>query len=256
MNAGVLIAILVTALLVGFAAVSATAADTSGMLYFEPSEVDADPGDTVEVDVMFRTGGGYENEGAGTIEFTVEYDSSVLTATDIEPGPYLEGEGDDSGDEPIIDASTAIDEDDGSAWINQTRTIEDAGVIGDQSAATVTFEIADDAEPTDATLSLTDRTVVLVSGDPDDPGHLQSTWDREGTIAIDGGSADGADADAGDPDGVTLADDAAVGSDEDSSDRHTADEDDPIPGFGLSVALAGLSIVLGGGTLLASARRS
>lgn len=268
---GLLVACLFTALLGGLAIVAistpTSAGDNVALFYFEPREVEADPGETITVDVVMQTHGGYSGEGIGHVELGVDYDPDVMSVTEIERGPYLEGDTDDDAE---IETETTIDETNGTAAISQHREPAGDGATGTESVARITLEVADDAPPTDATLTIVGSRTTLVTE------VQQSTMVREGTVVVDGGGAgdgdenggegpadsdDSGDGDGG-PDGVILADDQGTQNDSsDSSETGAENEtvdpnteatgegaedstDDSIAGFGVLVAIGGIVLAL------------
>lgn len=235
------IAAVVGALLLGGFAPAASAGDTAALFYLEPSAVEADAGETVTVDVVLESNGGYGDAGVESASFTVEYDPAVVTVIGIEPGPFLEGESGSS-----IETERTIDEANGSASATLHRVPAGDGSVGAAAVATVTLEVAADAQPTTATLGLSGTETVLVTD------HPQPTIDRDGTVLVEGGGSDeGApegDSTADEPEGVTFADGAAGEGDgaEDGGDGNGAGEategDDSIPGFGVSTAVVALAL--------------
>lgn len=224
---------------VGAAPAPASAGDNPAMFYFEPGEVEADAGETVAVDVLVRTSGGYEGDGVTRSAVSVAYDPDVLTAVEVERGPFLEGD-----DGATVEATTEHNGSVGVATIEQERDAGD-GVIGTGPIATVTFEVAADARPTNASLTMTDVEAVLAND------HNQQTMTREGTVLVEGGVE--SDGESGAGDGVILADDAGADAAGDADGDDSTDE--AIPGFGPLASLVAIGAVLLGGHRRASRRR-
>ncbi|GAB3035051.1 cohesin domain-containing protein [Natronobiforma cellulositropha] len=214
---------LVVLLLFGtaFASVPVTAGDNVALFYVEPDEVDADPGETVTLEVVMSTHGGWSGEGVGDAALAVETDSDALIPVAIDPGPFLAGDGSD------LEVRTNVDEENASAWISQKRVPAGDGATGTEPVATVTLAVAADAEPTSATVSIVGSQATLVSE------IRQATMTREATVHVDGGEPDDA-SDDGSPEGVTLAED----------EPPTGDDADAIPGFGHALAVGVLALVL------------
>lgn len=235
---------------VGGLAPPASAGDTAALFSLEPSEVDADAGETVAVDVVLQSNGGYADAGVESASFTLEYDPAVVSVTAVDAGPFL-AEGSASAD---LDRS--IDEEAGTATVTLDRTPAGEGATGVAGIATVSLEIVDDAPATATALSLSDTETVLVSE------HPQPTIDRDATVLV--GGADEADAigrnsTADEPSNVTFANDSPAdagdesnGTDEAAGEPNETDEaagetasgGDSIPGFAAPVALVGVALAL------------
>ncbi|MCU4974477.1 cohesin domain-containing protein [Halobacteria archaeon AArc-m2/3/4] len=236
----VIVCLTVGLLLTGAIAPAASAGDTVALFSFDPDEIEADPGDTVSVDIVLSAHEGYGGAGVNEVSFGVEYDPDVLTVTDIERAHWLEGETAEAkteSDETTIDVTTDIDDESGLASITQVRESEsdgddDAGSAGTGPIATVTFEVSEDAQPTTAELTIVNSEVELTSD------YQQGTMVRDGEILVDGGGDSEMEVETDDdPDGITLADDG----ENDSSDTDNANDDsgvdEAIPGFGALVAI-------------------
>ena len=257
MALGILLVLLVgVAALAGGLATGGLAADTPGLLDFEPDETAADPGETVSVNVTLSAMAGYGDEGVRSFEYAVAYDPELLTATDVEPGPWMYQE----TDTDVVHEVT-IDEEAGRVTVEQTRDPPAGGVsdTGETPTATISFEVADDAPPADAVLQFESASAEILEW------GLPVLTTREAVIAIDGGGEryaplgdDGSrDADEGDDPGVTLADDVEAedatdeegsasrdGTDEPTPTESTGVNDEDIPGFGvLATVLAIVALV-------------
>ncbi|WP_436343581.1 cohesin domain-containing protein [Natronorubrum sp. FCH18a] len=173
------LAVLLACALVGalFAPAVVTAGDNATTFQFDPLEVDAEAGETVTLDLVVSTHGGYGGEGADELSIDLEYDSDAVTVTEVEHGPMLAA-GNDSDAE--VDGSVNIDDERGTVTIEQVREPSGDGAVGTDTAATITLEIADDA-PSTTTLEITDAEAILVTG------HPQASLERDATIAVDGG---------------------------------------------------------------------
>uniref|UniRef100_A0A8A2VLD5 Cohesin domain-containing protein n=2 Tax=Haloterrigena alkaliphila TaxID=2816475 RepID=A0A8A2VLD5_9EURY len=213
------------------------------MFYFEPKEVDVESGETVTIDLVASSHGAY-GDGVGELSATIAYDPDVFTVTDVEHGPMLAA---DDGD-AAVDGAVEIDDDAGTVTIEQKRTPAGDGATATETAATITLEVAADAEPTTETLEVRDAEMRLVSD------AQQSTIEHDGTVHVDGGGESGGDGDDG-PDGVTLAnegesDDGAESGDETESNEATDDasgedsSDDSVPGFTVPSVLVGIGALL------------
>ncbi|MFC4987438.1 cohesin domain-containing protein [Saliphagus infecundisoli] len=224
--AGAVLAVVVAAALV-LASGGALAGDNVALFAFEPTEIEADPGEEVTVEIVMTSHGGYGGEGVGTVAFALDYDPDVLSVTDLEAGPWLEGD----GVEVAVDRE--VDEERGEVRLNQSREPAGEGVTGTAPIATATLEVREDAEATNATLTVTGSSVELVDGNP------QSTMVRDAVVVVDGGEpTDGGDGEDADPEGVTLADgDASSGEEADGEDDDAADATGETGGDEPSLAL-------------------
>ncbi|SDK17886.1 PGF-CTERM sorting domain-containing protein [Natronorubrum texcoconense] len=222
------LAVIVACALVGvlLAPVVVTAGDNATTFQFDPHELEAEPGETVTLDLVASTHGGYGGEGIDQLSMDLAYDSDALTVTDVEHGPMLAAEnggadangsangdvtnGDDAtdgGGSATVDGSVDIDDEHGTVTIEQQREPSSDGAIGTDTAATITLEVAEDA-PSTTTLEITDAEATLVTGYP------QASLERDATITIgDGGESD-------------------------------ADGDDTIPGFTALLAVAAIVAAL------------
>ncbi|ELY62266.1 cohesin domain-containing protein [Natronolimnohabitans innermongolicus] len=162
-------------LVVGLAG-SAAAMDSTMTLRFDPSDLEAENGDEVTIDLVASTHGNLVGNGIVALESTIEYDSDVLTVTDVEHGPMLAA-GDDDAE---VDGTEEIDDEAGAVTIEQERVPEGDGAKATETAATLTFEVADDAPSTNETLEITDSSAMYPSG------YSLNAIEREGSIEIDG----------------------------------------------------------------------
>lgn len=231
-------------LLVGATPVGA--GDNAAVLAFQPGEVDAEPGETITVDVYVQSDGGSEGDGVESIAVTLAYDREVLTAVDVEPGPFME-----QGEETDVVTETDVDDDAGRATVEQTREPAEGGAAGVALLATVTFEVPEDAPAADAVLQVADADVRLAND------HEQPAVVQDGLVRVDGGGEERVPLDEGDEDGPGIV--TPEGTPTDGSSSDPADDgaesgraqDDPgsdtagegaesLPGFGLAVAVAAL----------------
>lgn len=216
--------------------------DRASVFFFDRDEYDADPGETITVDVVVSEHGGYDGDGVDELSFDVLYDHEVLTVTGVEHRSML-ADGDE--DAEVVGTESV---DDGRVSVEQVRSPTGDGATATAPAATITFEVDEDAEATTTPLEITNAVTVLVSDVP------QAAFEREAEVHVDGGDPTGNDAgdEADETEGVTFADDPADGAeqragdergpDDEADDDDLADgttgpdqssdtEDDPIPGF-------------------------
>ena len=216
------------------AAGSAVAADTSsGLFDFEPQEVDAEPGETISIDIVLQVVTHGDDGQVVSLNYTVRYDPEVLTLQDVEEGPWLYTDSDQ--DDVTFDAE--IDHEAGALAVEQTREppAEEMSRTTTDTTATLTFAVDESAPPSNATLQFEDTHIQAV-------GYPLATYDgREGLILVDGGAVGQPDGDQGDddPSGVQLAEDTPTPDDDDDTTGLTGD------GFGVLGALTALALVFG-----------
>lgn len=204
-----LVAVLVLALVAG---APALAGDNTAIMYVEQDGIEADPGETVTVDVVLSSHGGYGGDGVGEVAFALEYDADALTVVDVEHGEWLA-----AGDADVV-ASTDHETEAGTLAVSQRREPPGDGATGTEPVVTLTVEVAADADPADSTLEFTESTVGLVNDYP------QTVVDRDATILVAGGETPEGSAEGDDDANVTLADDA---SSSDSPPESSDDAADP-----------------------------
>lgn len=212
-------------LLVAFASGTAAAGDGASVITIEPRESTVDPGETVTLDVELADHGDLHENGVGEFALEVKWDEP-LELEDVEQTTWLEAsDGDHTADVTVENDSVRF-----------TESLEDAsdGVRGSGPVGTITLRVPADAEPSTATVSFDETTVVLVTDWP------QGTVEREGTILVDGGGDEEGDDDT--PDGITLADDADPGADDGATD---ADDTDASPGTGVLAVTLAVLVALG-----------
>lgn len=234
LGVGAVLLVVVAVAFTGFVG-GGSAADNPGLLDFSPSDVTAEPGETVTVDVTLAAMGGYDDDGVQSFEYVVAYDTALLTVEDVEIGPWLYQE-----NETDVLTETSIDEPDtdsvGRLTVEQSRDPPAGGVseTDDTPTATITFAVAEDASPATAVVQFESADAALLEF------PLPVLTSRELLIAVNGGGDRHAPLDRDDESdepGVTLADD---------SERGDADNDRS--GFGgierISLAAVGLGILM------------
>jgi hypothetical protein len=241
---------------------TASAGDNLTVLQFAESEIEAESGETLDLDVLARSHGGYGGAGVASIGFTVEYDPEAIEIREVEAGPWLEG-----GEAEVIQE---VDLDDGRAAISQEREPADDGISGTDRVATLTVEIERDLGPADVLLEFEESGVMLTDDYP------QPVVERPARIVVDGGGEElapegsepavttpGEDDenegdDGGDQDGDGSeddpADDGRDGPDTDDveddtggdgeEDEHDAGVTDEQAGFGVLAACGALGLAL------------
>lgn len=186
-----------------FGAPVALAADNPALLDPEPREITAASGDEFVVDVFLQATSHFEDDGVKSFNYTMEYNTAVLTATDVEIGPWMEQE-----ESTTVETETEIDDKNGSVYVEQERVPPAGGVTdhGETVTATVSFVVGQDLDPTSTPIEFTAGHVQLLEY----PLPVLTT--RETIVHIEGGAEDGLDDsgdDTSDVAGVILAEDDA-----------------------------------------------
>lgn len=188
-----------------------SAADNPGLINFDPREVETDPGDEFDVDVLLQATAHDADDGVAWFNYTVTYPADVLSVTDVEIGPWIE-----QGEETTVSDTVSIDPAAGAVSIEQERDPPAGGVVdhGVTPTATITFEVAADAAPADAVIEATDAEARLTDDWP-----LPVLTTRESTVSIAGGG-EMIEGSTGDPTdtNVILAEDIDDTSDDEQED--------------------------------------
>jgi len=242
-----LVVVLTCFLLAGLLVPAPTlAGDGATFFIVEPDELDVDPGEEFELEVVVSEHGDLQGNGIDRLSFDIEYDTELLTATDVEHESMLAA-GDDNA---TVDGTDEIDDEAGVVSIDQEREPPGDGARASEPAVTITLIVDDDAEAATTSVDPTDASAILVTDFP------QAAYERSGTVHIDGG--DESDDSADEPDGVTLAasDDSsemdgenevdAAGEDESAPEAEdetdaVAEADESIPGFAVTATIAALA---------------
>ncbi|SDK02995.1 hypothetical protein [Natronorubrum texcoconense] len=235
------LAFLVVATL-GLAAGTAVAGDQSAVLRPSPYAIDADPGEEFTVEITMQSQGGHGGEGVESVALVAQYHPDYLEITDIERGPWLE-----QGTETDVEAERVLAHDEGTAVLEQWRNPVEGGATGNAELATITVEVADDAPPSEATISVGESRVEVLRQMP------LPIFDQDATVTIDGGGEAAPAFDHPDPhDLETDAVDDGEGEDASGANSTTADEGDETDGgdavSGLSAPATAVIVV---GTVLA-----
>lgn len=237
-------AALVAALLgSGVLAGSALAGDALAIYEPEPESDAVEPGETVAVDVVLRSDGGYAGEGIGRSRFVLAVDPAVAEIESVEEGPFLAGDGGD------VDQRVTHPED-GAVLVEQERVGAEDGRTGADVTATVVLRVHEDAPASDAVVAVADPQTHLATGD-----YRMRSFGRNATVAVAGGGEErvptydlGSAESSGDV-GVTTAEDVNRSVDDgvaggDDGDGDGGDDGsgaaDSLPGFGVGTVLAAL----------------
>ncbi|MFD1563802.1 cohesin domain-containing protein [Haloarchaeobius amylolyticus] len=226
-------AVLLALSLAGIAG-TAVAIDQVAILSPDRTTIEATPGETLEIDVTLQSQGGHGGEGVTNVSLVAQYHPDYLAVTDVERGPWLEG------NETEVHTRTAIANEQGTAVIEQRREPAAGGTAGTGTIATLTVQVAPDAPAGTTTISF-DETDVALTGD-----WPIAVVDESATVSIDGGTESLAAFDHPDPDTLAL-EETGSGANDSSDDGGTADRGGelPIPGFTTWIALVALSVVAG-----------
>ncbi len=227
-----------------------SAGDSITIFYFEPTEVEAEPGEEVTLELLVSDHGDYAGAGLGDLGFVVNYDPELVTVTDVESHEWL---GNDSA-EPDVESTVDSNESAGTVSLEETREPAGEGTVGNEPAVSITLEVPANAAPSTATLSITDAEAIGVSGYP------QGTVERSADILIDGGEEESefgsesnetgtADTNGDEPEGVTLAEDGAESEETETDDEADTDADsestaESTAAFGIIAALFALVAVV------------
>ncbi|QSW99084.1 cohesin domain-containing protein [Haloterrigena alkaliphila] len=210
--------LVVASLAIAGAAGTAAAGDSATILEVDPETAEAPPGETIHVAVVMTSDGGYGGIGLERIAFGLEYDSDVLTVEEVHHGPWLE-----QGNETTVVTDHAVDDEAGTARIEQYRDPAAGGATGQDRVATVTFRVAEDADGTTAPLNVTAVDAGLANDWP-----VQS-FTHNGSVVVEAGTGV-VDASAPEP----------AGENGETNDGDSVDIGDAVPGFVAGTALATL----------------
>lgn len=203
--------VLATAGVAGIVGTTA-ASDNATILEVDPETNEAPPGETVYVGVTMTSDGGYGDVGVDNTSTALEYDSDVLTVESVDRGPWME-----QGNDTEIATETEIDNEAGYAWIGQDREPHEGGATGQDRLVTFTVTVDEDAPEGEYDLELTDAHSSLTNEWP-----LQ-VFLHHGTLVVD---EDADVVDAGAPAG-----------------QEAGSTDDPLHGFGVSLAVLAVILV-------------
>ncbi|EMA38714.1 cohesin domain-containing protein [Halobiforma nitratireducens] len=211
--AAVLVALCCLAIATGTLAAPVAAGDNIAIFALEPDELEAEAGETVEIDLVVSTHGDYVGDGIDELSATLSYDPEVFAVANVTHDEML-AHGDPDAE---VVGSATVDDGNGSVTIDQEREPSGDGATTTERAATVTLEVAPDAPTANETIEVADASAILVSDYP------QGTIERDGTISVE-----------------------AVDGLESGTDGESSSVTDAVPGFGpLGVVLAALLFAAG-----------
>ena len=157
---------------------TALAGDMLAFFSASPDEIEAAPGEEVEVDVWLQSQGGHGGVGVESVTMRATYDPDALEVVDVEPAGWLEGEN------VTVETETTIDNDDGVTVLEQSRDPAAGGATGQEVFATLTVEVTEDASAENATIGFRESDVTLTNELP------KPIRDYPATVTIDAGTAD------------------------------------------------------------------
>jgi len=146
--------------------------DAVSIFEYKPDSIEAGPGETVTVEVALFAGG-TTDIGVERVNTTLVHDPDALTVTDVESGPWLAG---DDGADVLVE--TAIDDENGTVRVVQSRDPAGEGVTGGGTLLTVTLAVSGDATPGNYTLSYGDSEVRMVND------HYQPVFTHNATLVV------------------------------------------------------------------------
>lgn len=214
----VLLAVCGVVVLVGLLGVTGPGAgsDTVSIFQYEPSEFEAEQGETVTVGIQLFAGGASHDIGVDRVAIEARYDDEALTLQDVEQGEWME-----RGEETSVEMD--VDESEGGVVIRQVRDPPAGGVTGTAIFAELTFEVGPDAEPGEYNLFYGDSEVQMVNDWHQPVFTHNATLTIEEGETVEGGTADDRDGEGDSP----------------GDEERDADGDTPL-GFGLVVAGLGV----------------
>lgn len=164
--------LLCSAAFVGIAA----AGDAPEVLEFESEEIEAAPGDRIEIDVLLRADGRTDSDAVERVDFRVDYPPEHLEVVELRPGPFIELEADTT-----VHSESFYDRDRGVGELQMWRDPVEGGVVGDARLATVVVEVDEDAPPSSVVLSTENTRIELTEEWP------AFVYAGDVTVHVDGG---------------------------------------------------------------------
>ncbi|MCU4924525.1 cohesin domain-containing protein [Halobacteria archaeon AArc-dxtr1] len=213
----------ITVAAVGAAALlsgGAVAFDQGAILSPSPSEVEAEPGETVTVSVGLTVSGDH-GDGANGVELVAQYDPEYVEITAVERGPWLDAGGADVRQVETLDHSNGV------AILDQWRESTETGATGSGELATLTVVVDERAPAGSTSISFAESTI-----DPAGDWPLPIQNERTATVVVDG------DASEVDDGGGSEIDD------EDGTQTEHDPTSDAITGVGLTTIVAALIMLI------------
>lgn len=217
---------------------TAVAGDQLAVVDPVPHEVEVDPGETFEVDVVVRSWGGHGGTGVEAIALRAQYHPDVLEVTDVDIGTWLESE------DGNVETEVTMANDRGVTEVRQYEEPSAGGSTGEAVFATLTVRVAENAPPSNATIDLGETTAELEGEQP------LAILERPVTVVVDGGDESRGSAEHDDVDGIDDLEDESLAADDENGEAAGIGER---VGPGLAVAVGG--VVLAGLFAVAVVRR-
>ncbi|TMT85689.1 cellulosome anchor protein [Haloterrigena sp. H1] len=230
-------AVVVTAILLALSlagvAGTAVAIDQVAILSPDRTTVEATPGETIAVDITLQSQGGHGGEGVTNVSVVAQYHPDYLAVTDVEQGPWLEG------NETEVNTRTVIANEQGTTVIEQRREPAASGTTGRGTIATLTVQVAADAPAGTTTISFSESDVALTGDYP------PAVFDEPVTVSIDGGDNPLASFDHTDPDELDLELTASAANDSSGDGMAGSGGWLSIPSCIAGLALVAVSVIAG-----------
>ncbi len=202
---------------------TAVAGDQLAVFSPVPHEVEADPGEEFEVDVVVRSWGGHGGVGVENVTLRALYHPEHLEVTDVDVGTWFDAAGAD------VETETTVANDRGVTEVRQYEDPPAGGTTGEDVFATLSVRVDEDAPPSNATIDFGETSAELAGEQP------LPILERPVSVAIDGGSEPQESVDHGDLDDLEGDDPATEAAADD--ERAEAETDDPVAGFTALVAV-------------------
>lgn len=235
----------------GAAVGPAAAGDNVAVFSVDPETTEVDPGDTVAVRIGLESHGAYGDAEVAAVDLWLDYPTGHLAVERVESGDWFAEASEESAASPEYAESVRVS-DNGVLSVEQSlRSPREDGATGEAHFATVTFRVADGADPATVRIDASRSEVLLTSQYP------QPVADAYADVNVSGGGSDADPAyveeptfealDEEDGSSVDEESDGDAGTDEGGEATFTdskADTDAAAPGFGPVAALLGLLVAL------------
>lgn len=134
----------------------ATAGDSPALIFTDPEESTAHPGETVAVDVLISSDGATPHDSVESIELVATFDTEVVSVEDVEAANWF---GDSHAE--AVETDVTVDETGGNVTVSLEHTEEGVGAnrFGER-VATITFEVLDEPTSDAATVDFTHSHIV------------------------------------------------------------------------------------------------
>lgn len=157
---------------VGFA----SAGDDVSLVEVEPGAAAADPGETVELDVVVDSDGGHDDAGVYHIRVRVDYPPAYLEVVDVAVRGWFDA------DAEAVATRTGVDRTAGVVAVEQRLRNPETGATGRRPAATVRFRVREDADPANVRVAVSNSELEITRSPYPLPVVPQGA-----EIAVDGG---------------------------------------------------------------------